>query len=414
MIEKTLPPSPRWRNRAITTVAGSAAALLAFGLAAPGASADEVYSGGAQGKYTGNVEKGFTLDFGSDGKVGTTLFELTLTDGAKLPAYCIDFVTPIRSGASYSEGAWSEYPGEGDFANSQPGKVLWILQNSYPRVSAEELAQASGVEDLDAKEAMSATQAAIWHHSNGVELKGGGGREHRDDILDFYDYLLENAQEVESHPASLTITPNEASGKAGETIGEFTVETTAESVPLTLNGPDGVSIVDAEGKEIETAANGGTFAVKVDEGVAPGEATVSSSISTEVQIGRLFKGVDPNKPTQTLITAGDGTTEASAQAKVTWTEGTPAETPSPSPSESPSEEPSTPPSTPPASPPASTPPAETPPADKPTPPADEKPGNSLPVTGAALGGLVAAAVVAIGGGGAAMYLSRKRKAGRDA
>ncbi|GAB3206512.1 chaplin family protein [Marinactinospora thermotolerans] len=43
--------------------------------------------------------------------------------------------------------------------------------------------------------------------------------------------------------------------------------------------------------------------------------------------------------------------------------------------------------------------------------ADESatPGG-LPVTGAALGGLVAAAVAAVGGGGAAMYLARRRKA----
>ncbi|RCV55787.1 hypothetical protein DEF23_13845, partial [Marinitenerispora sediminis] len=40
------------------------------------------------------------------------------------------------------------------------------------------------------------------------------------------------------------------------------------------------------------------------------------------------------------------------------------------------------------------------------------PGGGLPVTGAALGGLVAVAAVAIGGGGAAMYLARKRKSGQ--
>ncbi|GAA3729576.1 hypothetical protein HDA32_000012 [Spinactinospora alkalitolerans] len=55
--------------------------------------------------------------------------------------------------------------------------------------------------------------------------------------------------------------------------------------------------------------------------------------------------------------------------------------------------------------------------DKPT-PADggqddgdtDAAGGSLPVTGAALGGLVTAAAVAVGGGGAAMYFSRRRKA----
>ena len=50
--------------------------------------------------------------------------------------------------------------------------------------------------------------------------------------------------------------------------------------------------------------------------------------------------------------------------------------------------------------------------DKPAPgkdSADGDKGGSLPVTGAALGGLVAAAVAAVGGGGAAMYFSRRKK-----
>ncbi|MDA2814708.1 hypothetical protein O4J56_28955 [Nocardiopsis sp. RSe5-2] len=50
--------------------------------------------------------------------------------------------------------------------------------------------------------------------------------------------------------------------------------------------------------------------------------------------------------------------------------------------------------------------------DKPAPgkdSADGDKGGSLPVTGAALGGMIAAAVAAVGGGGAAMYFSRKKR-----
>ncbi|MDS1269905.1 hypothetical protein RIF23_06310 [Lipingzhangella sp. LS1_29] len=52
------------------------------------------------------------------------------------------------------------------------------------------------------------------------------------------------------------------------------------------------------------------------------------------------------------------------------------------------------------------------PGDDQQPPKDEADGQ-LPVTGAQLGGLVAAAVAALGGGGAAVYLSRKRKAAAE-
>lgn len=61
-----------------------------------------------------------------------------------------------------------------------------------------------------------------------------------------------------------------------------------------------------------------------------------------------------------------------------------------------------------------------PPSPGPTAPGDDKPGKpggadgSLPTTGSALFGLIAAAVVALGAGGTALYLSRKRKGGDTA
>ncbi|WP_117199364.1 LPXTG cell wall anchor domain-containing protein, partial [Nocardiopsis sp. TNDT3] len=46
----------------------------------------------------------------------------------------------------------------------------------------------------------------------------------------------------------------------------------------------------------------------------------------------------------------------------------------------------------------------------PSEPADDQNEPSLPVTGGALVGLVAAGVAALGAGGGALYLSRRRKA----
>lgn len=47
--------------------------------------------------------------------------------------------------------------------------------------------------------------------------------------------------------------------------------------------------------------------------------------------------------------------------------------------------------------------------DEPTPDKDEEQASNLPVTGGALAGLVAAGVLALGGGGAALYHTRRRK-----
>ncbi|MFL1382324.1 LPXTG cell wall anchor domain-containing protein, partial [Nocardiopsis protaetiae] len=126
--------------------------------------------------------------------------------------------------------------------------------------------------------------------------------------------------------------------------------------------------------------------------------------TAKVATGRLFKGAEVK--TQTLITAQGGETKVSASASASWTEKTGGEepTPSPSPSEEPSETPSPTPTPEPT--PSETP--STPASPKPSSPADDRP--SLPVTGGALAGLVAAGIAALGAGGGAIYLSRKRKA----
>ncbi|MDA0563080.1 thioester domain-containing protein [Streptomonospora sp. S1-112] len=391
------PHSATRRTRVVTKFAATAAAAaLAFGV-----STMPAYADGAIGNYEGNGENGLKVQT-TKGEVGTTLFDLVLEDGTVLKTYCIDFETNIRK-AEYQEDDWETYPGKGEF--SQPAKVHWILQNSYPQVDVATLAQQSGVAGLNQKQALAGTQAAIWHFSNGIELKDGNNA----NVQALYDYLVENAvdepQTAEPN-ISLSISPASAEGTAGETIGEFTVETTAESVPLTLEGPEGVELVDLEtGEPVESVGNGGTFGIAVPEGTEPGSATVSASVSTEVHAGRLFRGTG-NKPTQTLITAEKGEVSVDAGVSVNWTAGSqPSPSPSPSPSETPSPTPSDTPSPSPSETPSPS-PSETP--DDQAPPEDEDEGG-LPVTGAAIGGLVAAAVAALGTGGAAMYLSRKRR-----
>ncbi|WP_157036195.1 thioester domain-containing protein [Streptomonospora alba] len=390
------------RSRAVTKFAATAAAAtLALGLAAAPAAAE-----GATGKYVGNAEKGHAVKTAGGAEVGTTLFKLKLDDGTVLKTYCIDFETDIVGGAKYEEDAWDNYPGKGDFA--EPAKVHWVLQNSFPKVDVASLAANTEIGALNQKDAVAGTQAAIWHFSNGVKLGENGNDP---EVKKLYDYLVENAVEEkqsEEPDMSLSITPAEAEGKAGETVGEFLLETSAESAPVELSGPEGLTLVDlGSGEPIEgDVANGTKFGVQIPEDAEAGEAGISSSISTTVHMGRLFKG-SKGKETQTLISAESKDIPADAGAKLTWTAGDkPTPTPSPSETDSPSPSPS--PSETPDDKPTPTESAEAPPADEDEGKDDEADGG-LPVTGAALGGLVAAAVAALGAGAAVMYLSRKRR-----
>ncbi|WP_028648380.1 PT domain-containing protein [Nocardiopsis sp. CNT312] len=88
----------------------------------------------------------------------------------------------------------------------------------------------------------------------------------------------------------------------------------------------------------------------------------------------------------------------------------PSDDPSGDPSDEPSDDPSDDPSTDPSGDPGDDPSTDpfTGPSDDPSEPADE---GSLPVTGSALAGLVAAGAVAVAGGGAALYLGRRKGTG---
>ncbi|PDP85110.1 peptidase [Glycomyces fuscus] len=389
-----------------TGLAATAAAFLAFGLAAP-AAADpaETYEGSARAQYANKAENGTDVAT-SGGTIGTSLFNLELEDGTVLTTYCIDFETNIQRDAWYREDDWANYPGKGEFA--APAKVHWILQNAYPAKTAEELGAAAGVEGLSQRDALGATQAAIWHFSNGVNLEEQGNSEA---IKAVYAYLVENAEEMPqtAEPApALSITPGTASGTAGETVGEFLIETNASAIPVALEAPEGVQLVDLEnGEPVTEVGNGDTVGFSVPADAEAGQASFTLETSATVATGRLFKGEEEYQPTQTLITAEGGETSVSASASADWTVGG-GETPPPTdePSEPESPEPSEPET--PESPEPST-PAEQP-SDKPSEPADDRNEPTLPVTGGALAGLVAAGVAALGAGGGAIYLSRKRKA----
>ncbi|WP_017605361.1 thioester domain-containing protein [Nocardiopsis alkaliphila] len=387
------------RTVARAGLAASAAALLTFGLAAPAAADDvETYEGSVEAQYIGNAESGPKV-YMAGGSAPASLFNLKLKDqDTVLTAYCIDFRTNIQNKAWYKEDKWENYPGKGSFA--QPGKVHWVLQNGYPRLDAAALGEAAGVEGLSNGDALSGTQAAIWHFSNDMDLGDGNSAA----VEAVFTHLTENAVELpqtDEPKAALSITPDSATGTAGETVGEFLIETNATDVPVDLSAPEGVELVDVETGEAVTSVNDGDkVGFAVPEDAEAGEASFSLHATSRVESGRLFLGKKEKPKTQTLITAEGGQTEASASASAGW-DAKPDDgdqTPSPEPEPEPTPEPT----------PTPSPEPSKPGEDKPAPPKEEEP--TLPVTGGALAGLVAAGIAALGAGGGALYLSRKRKA----
>jgi len=355
------------RHHAARFGAFAAAAAVVLLVTAPPAVA------ATTGVFLGHTDDGTTVRIGGHSTV-TALLGLRLEDGTLLKTYCVELDVQAQNQARMVESPWSEYPDAGEQFNAHPEKVLWILHNSYPNVAVGPLSEAAGTE-LDMAAAIAGTQAAIWHFSNGADLDGTGNPAN---IIALYTYLTgpDNIGVREQPEVSLGITPEGAEAKAGQPAGPFTVDTTADEVRLTTEGPDGVGTVDGNGAPLTVASDGTQFWLSAPAGGGTGEATVKAAARADVHKGRLFVGVDNEaNPTQTLIVAASSKAKAKARASAMWVT---------------------------AGPPATTPAATT----TPVPPAQ---GGPLPETGASVLPALALALVLLGAGIGALVLQRRRR-----
>jgi TQXA domain-containing protein len=121
------------------------------------------------------------------GTYSHTVDRIVFTDGSwartdlirlnpNVPAYSLDFtgIAPHHP-SRYQPGSWSELPHL--LASGHEAEVDWILRNSFPIRPAAELSRRVreagypiGPANISEHEAIAATQAAIWHLTNGLAL----------------------------------------------------------------------------------------------------------------------------------------------------------------------------------------------------------------------------------------------------
>ena len=381
---------PTTRRTVSALTASLTTAVVLFGSALPASAA------GASGTVdTRGTVDGVDVEIDQK-KLSTSLIPIRLDGGGRVLTYCIDFTTNAKHQARMVEDDWQNYPNPATSFKAKPAKVNWIINNSYPHLELDELKEASGIDDLDRREAIAGTQLAIWHFSNNTTP----GRSNDDDVLELYAYLTGDKNTgLDAEPTpTLTLTPGDVRGKAGERLGPFTVRTTAESVKLDFRASGGARLTNAGGTPVSEAANGTELYVTVPAGAA-GKALIEAEVSATIKTGRLFRG--DRVTTQSLITASDSEVSVDARAAVSWTSSgqpkppaPPAPEPSASPSPSESPEPSTSPS----------------PSVSPSNGGDEgSGGGGLPVTGFQTGLIAAIGVLLVGGGAALFFFTRRRK-----
>ncbi|MFC7327797.1 thioester domain-containing protein [Marinactinospora rubrisoli] len=277
-----------------------------------------------------NGTPGETVRLSGEGAPAATtrLFNLRVGDTAGLPAYCVDLSTAVDHRAAYAEVDWADLPADRPFADD-PGRVRWIVAHSYPSVGLEALRAVTGIDSLSEAQAIAGTQAAIWHFSNGVELRSGGvGRHNSAEVEALYEHLVSGAARAApapEPPPALALQPDVVRGEATGPLGPFTVRTTSEEpVRLTVNGVRAATLVDHDGDPVSSAVDGTEVLLRLEPGTPEGSAKVyASADAAVVSAGRLFVGRD-GVQTQPLVAAAPATVSAMVSATATWTAASPA------------------------------------------------------------------------------------------
>lgn len=316
-----------------------------------------------------HAESGLVVQIPGVGAMGTYTYVVDAPGEPDPIAYCVDVAADYRPGAPLMEQLWSQAPRIAEVAP----QLNWVLRNSYPNQSLATTAAGSGAsyhDGLSAAEAIAATQAALWHYSDGVTLSAAEGTaDEQADVMALYSYLTgpANVGAAEDPPGSLTLKTAASTAQSGSRIGPITVSTSAASVELALDGPSQVRLVSAEGEPVTQAADGDEVYVDVPAGTPGGSATITASATATVTSGRIFAPArtEPESTTQTLVLASTVTESLTAALPLSWTAPPPVTSTSPATTSAPPPTTSTPPATTSTPPPAtSTPPATT----SPTPP----------------------------------------------
>jgi TQXA domain-containing protein/LPXTG-motif cell wall-anchored protein len=318
--------SRRTLARVGALVAGTAAALSLGSVpaSADGVKADIDSRGG---------ENGYNVNLGGESQI-TTLFKLDIEGGNTLRAYCVEISVSVDPKRSLFESPWDEFPNPDSPFHANRDRINWVLHHGYPATDLDTLEQTlaeQGVElhnGLDKEEAITATQAAVWHFSDGKDINRNDPSSARDagtdaDVLALYDYLTGDSNVGIAEPSpSLKVSPESVTGKAGERLGPFTVATTGRINEVSTELPEGVKITDADGNELaaEDITDGTEIYVDVPEEAEEGAGAFSLNATAHLATGRLFVAEGyQNKPAQSLIVASSEDTELSAKASVEWT-----------------------------------------------------------------------------------------------
>ena len=390
------------RARARKLLASAAVALAAtLTLGTPMAHAEDHSNSYPEGYpkvgTSSEIVAGFWLKVtkqdGSTGHVMPNLFTVHTSaskEGA-IKAYCIELDVDIKYESDLRVGDWKDFPGTNKFKDNTEiqSKVAWIAQRSYPQTDLAELIKTTGIAGLTEQEAITATQAAIWHFTNDYKWSGlkEADQATTTRVEKLFTYLtgqtntgLKESKQptVEAETGSITFTRSE-NGSEGK-VGPIRFKSSQATFKLTSELK--YELINAQGAKVDlNAVPADTdLYLKVPADATSGEQEFKGSVTGSVYAGKLLitkDAVAGGPHGQTIIIGSNKEVTAEIQGKISWSVTQQTTTPTPTP---PATE-----TTPPGHtcPPAGT--ESTPPGSpcQPTPPATETtpPGHTCPPAG---------------------------------
>ena len=376
------------RARARKLLASAAATLAAtLTLGTPMAHAEDHSNSYPEGypKVGTHDERvsGFQLNFtrqdGAPGHVETNLFTVHTSaskEGA-IKAYCIELDVDIKYESDLRVGDWKDFPGTNKFKDNAEiqSKVAWIAQRSYPQTDMAELIKSSGIAGLTEQEAITATQAAIWHFTNDYKWLGLANADQATTARaeKLFTYLTGQANTglkeskqptVETETGNITFTRSENSSEGK--VGPIRFKSSQATFKLTSELK--YELINAQGAKVDlNAVPADTdLYLKVPADTTSGEQEFKGSVTGSVYAGKLLitkDAVAGGSHGQTIIIGSNKEVTTEIQGKISWsvTQQTPSPEPTPTPTPTPPATETTPPK------------AETPPPGnpcQPTPPAN--------------------------------------------
>jgi TQXA domain-containing protein len=300
-------------------------------------------------------------------------------------AYCVDFIGGLDEGDTIPEVPWDG----SSIANRDA--VERILNSYFPVGVGPEGYEIVGTDS----EKAAATQAAIWHFTNGFELESSNGHP---TVLANYQTILaavaDGALPALGGPVTLSIEGDtDVDAIPGQLIGPFVIHTSAVSVDLTPG--EGVTLHHEDGSPFEgPASDGDELWLEASEA---GEASLYAYAAGVESGVRLFADADVQDLAFLVVTPREVMAEVEVEVQTPPTSSPPSSTTTPPESTTTTDStvpqqgtPST----------TSSVPVTTPTSN----------GGGLPITGADTLGLVGVALVLLAAGVGFGVYSRRRRA----